>query len=128
MTMTDSSYQITIDVSTAYVEEQSDPSENRYVFSYTIRLHNTGAVAAKLLTRHWIITDADGNNQEVHGAGVIGVQPYLRPGERFEYTSGTILDTPVGSMRGSYQLLADDNHMFDAPIPPFTLSVPRILH
>jgi len=121
-------HNIKVDVETAYVGEQSDPEHNRFVFAYTITIHNTGAVPAKLLARHWIITDAEGRNQEVKGEGVVGEQPRLKPGEHFTYTSGTVLETPVGSMRGSYQMLADDGMLFDAEIAPFTLSLPRMLH
>ncbi len=119
---------IRITVETDYLEEQSDPERGRYVFSYTITISNHGDTPAKLLTRHWIITDADGNVQEVRGEGVVGEQPYLRPQEGFQYTSGTVLDTPVGSMRGSYQMIDDDGVLFDAEIPAFTLSIPRVLH
>lgn len=119
---------IDVTVRTRYLKEQSAPTEGRYVFSYTVTLHNTGKMAAKLLTRHWIINDANGNTQEVHGEGVVGEQPYLRPGESFEYTSGTVLETPVGSMEGSYQMLTDEGVPFDAEIAPFTLSLPNALH
>jgi len=122
------SHNIKINVETAYVGEQSEPERNRFVFAYTITIHNAGSVPAKLLSRHWIITDAEGRSQEVEGEGVVGEQPYLKPGEHFTYTSGTVLETPVGSMRGSYQMLADDGGLFDAEIAPFTLSLPRILH
>ncbi len=121
-------HNIAVEVETAYVEEQSDPGNDRYVFAYTVTIRNQGAVAAKLLTRHWIITDANGETQEVRGEGVVGEQPHLNPNEGFRYTSGTVLDTPVGSMRGSYQMLGDDGERFEAEIPAFTLSVPRILH
>lgn len=124
----ESPYSISVDVKTAYISEQSDPAAERYVFAYTIRIHNRGSVSARLLTRHWIITNANGSVQEVHGEGVVGEQPYLGPGQAFEYTSGTILDTPVGSMRGTYHMLADDGQTFDAPIPVFTLSHPHMLH
>ncbi|HEC28829.1 MAG TPA: Co2+/Mg2+ efflux protein ApaG [Gammaproteobacteria bacterium] len=120
--------QMTIDVETAYIDEQSDPDNNRYVFSYTITIRNTGDVAAKLMTRHWIITDANNFTQEVKGDGVVGEQPHLKPGEGFQYTSGTVLDTPIGSMRGSYQMLTSDDTYFDAEIPTFTLSKPNALH
>ena len=123
-----SEYRIQVDVETAYIEGQSTPEQNRYVFAYTITIRNAGSVAAKLLTRHWLITDANGKVQEVRGEGVIGEQPHLRPGESFQYTSGTMIETPVGSMRGSYQMLADDGTRFDAEIRPFSLSVPRTLH
>ena len=119
---------IHIDVATRYLDDQSAPDENRYAFAYTIRIRNTGAVSARLMTRHWVITDANGKVQEVRGDGVVGEQPWLRPGEDFEYTSGAVLETNVGTMRGSYQWMADDGTSFDAPIPQFTLSVPRTLH
>jgi len=119
---------IDVDVTTQYIEEQSSPEENRFVFSYTITIHNTGSLAAKLLTRHWIINDANGNVQEVHGEGVVGEQPYLRPDDSFEYTSGTVIETPVGSMEGSYQMITDNGFAFDANIPAFTLSQPNALH
>ena len=119
---------IDVGVKTQYIEEQSSPDEDRFVFSYTINIHNSGSIAAKLLTRHWIINDANGNMQEVHGEGVVGEQPYLRPGESFEYTSGTVIETPVGSMEGSYQMVTDDGLAFDANIPAFTLSLPNALH
>lgn len=121
-------HKITVQVETAYVEAQSDPDSERYVFAYTVTIQNEGNVPARLLTRHWIITDSNGKEQEVRGDGVVGEQPYLRPGEGFRYTSGTMIETPVGTMRGSYQMLADDGSSFDAPIDPFTLSVPRVLH
>jgi ApaG protein len=121
-------YHMHIQVETAFLEDQSDPETRRYVFAYMITMYNRGTVPVRLLTRHWIITDANGQVQEVHGDGVVGEQPYLRPGEGFQYTSGTMLQTPVGSMRGSYQMVADDGHHFDANIPPFTLSQPKALH
>jgi ApaG protein len=127
--MTDSnSHDIKVSVATRFVADQSAPQENRYVFAYTITISNRGEVAARLLTRHWIITDGNGKVQEVRGDGVVGEQPWMRPGENFEYTSGAILETAVGTMRGSYQMLADDGTQFDADIPAFTLSVPRTLH
>ena len=121
-------YKIDIEVETRYVEEQSLPDQNHYVFTYTITIRNSGAVAAQLLRRHWIITDANNKVQEVKGEGVIGEQPHLKPGEHFRYTSGTMLETPVGSMRGSYHMIADDGVEFDAEIPVFTLAIPRTLH
>lgn len=123
-----SAYNIDVGVETAYIPEQSDPEENRYVFSYTITISNLGSVPAKLLTRHWVITDGDGKTQEVQGAGVVGEHPHLRPGENFRYTSGTVLNTPVGTMHGSYQMVADDGTEFDAEIAPFSLSLPHTLH
>ncbi len=119
---------IDVNVRTQYIEYQSSPEENRFVFSYTITIRNTGNLAAKLLTRHWIINDANGNVQEVHGEGVVGEQPYLRPDESFEYTSGPVIETPVGSMEGSYQMVADDGNHFDAMIAPFRLAIPGLLH
>ena len=121
-------YNIAVAVKTAYLADQSDPSRNQYVFAYTITIANVGTVAAQLVSRHWIITDAEHQVQEVKGEGVVGRQPLLRPGESFEYTSGTHLATAVGTMRGTYQMVAEDGHAFDAAIPSFTLSVPRVLH
>jgi len=121
-------YHISVNVNTTYLAEQSDPSADRYVFAYTITIANTGTVAAQLISRHWIITDAENVTQEVKGLGVVGEQPLLRPGESFEYTSGTALATPVGTMRGSYQMAAEDGNKFDAEIPQFTLAMPRVLH
>lgn len=119
---------IDIDVATRFVDDQSAPEEGRYVFAYTIRIHNRGGVAARLLGRHWVITDANGNVKEVEGAGVVGEQPWLQPGEDFEYTSGAVLETDIGTMQGRYEMIADDGTLFDAPIPQFTLSIPRTLH
>ncbi|MEM7082589.1 MAG: Co2+/Mg2+ efflux protein ApaG [Pseudomonadota bacterium] len=119
---------IRVNVSAHYVEGQSEPTRHRYVFSYTITITNLGARTAKLLSRHWIITDAEGNQQEVHGDGVVGEQPTMAPGEGFRYTSGAILKTPVGSMQGSYTMVDDDGNTFKAPIDPFTLAVPGYLH
>jgi ApaG protein len=121
-------YHISINVNTTYLADQSDPSADRYVFAYSISIANTGTVAAQLISRHWIITDAENVTQEVKGLGVVGEQPLLRPGESFEYTSGTALATPVGTMEGSYQMVAEDGNKFDAEIPVFTLSMPRVLH
>ncbi|HET8941014.1 MAG TPA: Co2+/Mg2+ efflux protein ApaG [Rudaea sp.] len=121
-------YAFSIAVQTQFLAEQSMPDANRYVFSYTIQIANTGNVPARLLTRHWIITDANGRVEEVRGPGVVGEQPWLRPGEKFRYTSGAVLETAVGTMRGSYQMLADDGCHFDATIPQFTLSIPRTVH
>lgn len=124
----DGRYALAIDVETSFIPEQSDPDESRYVFAYTITIRNTGTVPAKLLDRHWVITDAEGRVNEVRGEGVVGEQPHLQPGEGFRYTSGTVLETPVGSMQGSYHLRADDGIEFEAPIDPFNLSVPMSLH
>ena len=122
------SHGIRVDVVTSYVEEQSNPGDGRFVFSYTITIRNEGEVPAKLLTRHWIITDANGKVQEVNGEGVVGEQPYLQPGEGFRYSSGAIIETPVGAMQGSYRMVADDGQHFDAPIAPFRLAMPGLLH
>jgi len=121
-------YEITVVPKASYVADQSDPAKSRYVFSYTITITNTGDIPAQLVGRHWIITDADHKVQEVRGLGVVGQQPLLKPGESFEYTSGASIPTAVGTMRGTYQMRADDGQTFDAPIPLFTLSVPRTLH
>lgn len=123
-----SPYDIRVEARSFYIPEQSDPEAGRCVFTCTITVHNNGTVPAKLLTRHRIITDANGKVQEVRGEGVVGEQPRLVPGERSLYTSGTMLESPVGSMRGSYQMVADDGVRFDAEIPAFTLSVPHTLH
>jgi ApaG protein len=121
-------YNTQVEVQTTYISEQSDPEQNRFVFAYTITISNEGQVPAKLLARHWIITNADGKVEEVEGEGVVGEQPHLNPGEQFQYTSGTVLETPVGSMHGAYKMIADDGVEFKAEIPVFTLSVPQILH
>jgi ApaG protein len=121
-------HHINVSVRTTYVDAQSEPEASRYVFAYTVTITNTGDIAAKLLTRHWIIRDANNKVQEVRGAGVVGEQPYLEPGMSFEYTSGTMLETPLGEMRGSYQMIADDGVEFDAEIPAFVLTTPRTLH
>lgn len=121
-------HRIDVTVRAVYIPGQSAPENNRYVFAYTVTITNVGSVPVKLMTRHWIITDANQRVQEVRGEGVVGEQPYLTPGMSFEYTSGTILETQVGVMRGSYQMIDDDGINFDAEIPEFTLSVPRTLH
>ena len=121
-------HDIRIEVATDYLPDQSDPAAERFVFSYTITIINAGNIPAQLISRHWIITDADNRVQEVRGLGVVGNQPLLQPGEQFEYTSGCALNTPVGTMKGSYQMVAEDGTQFDAPIPEFILSVPRVLH
>lgn len=121
-------YEIAVKVHTIYLPEQSDEALDRYVFAYTIVLSNTGTVTAQLISRHWVIADGTGGVQEVRGLGVVGEQPLLKPGDSYEYTSGTAISTPVGSMKGSYQMVAEDGLRFDAPIPEFILSVPRILH
>ena len=118
---------IRVEVETSYLDEQSDPNERRYVFSYTITIRNDGPVPARLLTRHWIITDANGKVQEVRGDGVVGEQPHLQPGQGFRYSSGAVLETPVGAMQGSYEMIDDEGQRFDAPIQPFRLAMPGIL-
>ena len=119
---------IRIQVATRYVDEQSEPELDRYVFAYTITISNEGGVAAKLISRHWIITDANGKVQEVSGDGVVGEQPHLQPGEEFQYSSGAVLETPVGAMQGLYRMETDNGVNFDAPIAAFTLAVPGLLH
>lgn len=126
--MDDLGSDILIDVATTYVDEQSEPDADRYVFAYTITIRNDGEIAARLKSRHWIITDANGKVQEVNGDGVVGEQPHLKPGEQFRYSSGAVLETPVGAMQGLYRMEADDGERFDAPIAPFTLAVPGMLH
>jgi ApaG protein len=119
---------IRVDVETAYIEEQSNPRDKRFVFSYTITIRNEGSIPARLLTRHWIITDADGNVKETRGEGVVGEQPHILPGQGYRYSSGAVIETPVGIMQGSYQMMADDGQHFDAPIAPFRLAIPGVLH
>ncbi len=121
-------YDIKVSANAFYVPDQSDEENDQFVFAYTIKITNVGSVAAKLISRHWIITDADGKVQEIRGVGVVGEQPELKPGESFEYTSGSSLETSVGTMRGTYQMQATDGARFDALVPEFSLSVPRILH
>ena len=124
----ETNYYINVTVDSQYIEAESNPEANRFVFAYTVRIENQGDIGAKLISRHWIITDANNRTQEVKGKGVIGEQPYLKPGESFEYTSGTMMETPVGSMHGIYQMVANDEHTFDAVIKPFTLALPKILN
>ena len=121
-------FDICIQVVTNYIDEQSEPASDRYVFAYTITIANNGEVPARLISRHWIITDANGKVQEVTGDGVVGEQPHLNPGEEFRYSSGAVLETPVGAMQGLYRMEADNGVNFDAPIAPFTLAVPGVLH
>ena len=119
---------IAIDVATSYVDEQSEPDADRYVFAYTITISNNGNVPATLRSRHWVITDANGKVQEVNGEGVVGEQPHLNPGERFRYSSGAVIETPVGAMQGLYRMETDSGATFEAPIAPFTLAIPGLLH
>ncbi|EZH82435.1 Co2+/Mg2+ efflux protein ApaG [Ectopseudomonas composti] len=126
--MSDPRYQIDVSVTTRYLAAQSQPEQNRYAFSYTVTIVNNGELPAQLLSRHWIITDGDGRVQEVRGAGVIGQQPHIDPGASHTYSSGTVMATQVGTMQGSYQMLAEDGKRFDATIAPFRLAVPGALH
>ncbi|MDP2225926.1 MAG: Co2+/Mg2+ efflux protein ApaG [Moraxellaceae bacterium] len=119
---------ILVQVRSEYLPDQSNPAESRYVFAYHVKITNESAHAARLLTRHWIIMDGEERVQEVRGDGVVGQQPQLAPGESYEYTSGTVLETPVGSMHGSYGMIDEDGQRFEAPIPAFTLAIPRVLH
>ena len=121
-------YTLEIQIATQFLDEESIPEQDRYVFAYTIRIRNLGRLPAQVLGRHWIITDGNGQVEEVHGDGVVGEQPRLEPGEQFTYTSGATLPTSVGTMEGRYDMIGDDGTRFDAPIPPFTLAVPRTLH
>ena len=126
--MDNKKYEIRIQVATQYVDDQSEPDIDRYVFAYTITIENRSELPAQLLSRHWVITDANGKVQEVSGDGVVGEQPKLSPGETYRYSSGAVLETPVGAMQGRYRMQADNGIDFDAPIPPFTLAVPGMLH
>ncbi len=121
-------YAVEVDVDARFVPDQSKPESDRYVFAYTVSLRNLGVMPARLQTRHWVITDANGKVEEVRGEGVVGEQPRLQPGEGYSYTSGAVLDTQVGTMRGTYLFHADDGTDFEVPIPEFVLSVPRTLH
>lgn len=124
----DDKYRVNIAARVNYLAEQSDEDDGRFVFAYTIQLTNAGQVTVQLISRHWVITDANQHMQEVRGKGVVGEQPTLKPGQSFEYSSGTVLATQVGTMAGSYRMLAEDGTEFDAQIPQFVLSVPRVLH
>jgi ApaG protein len=125
---TDQHYECTVAVETEFIPDQSDIERNRYAFAYHVKISNSGNVSAQLISRHWIIKEEDGELQEVKGLGVVGEQPLLNPGEYFEYTSGTILNTPIGEMQGTYQMVAEDGTQFDAIIPSFILAMPRVLH
>lgn len=126
--MDEKTFDICIQVATSYIDDQSEPAADRYVFAYTITISNDGQLPARLISRHWVITDANGKVQEVTGDGVVGEQPHLNPGEVFRYSSGAVLETPVGAMQGLYRMEADNGVNFDAPIAPFTLAVPGVLH
>lgn len=128
MTASSKKYVFAVSVETAYLLDQSSPEDDKYAFAYTVTIRNEGSVAAQLISRHWIITDANNQVQEVKGLGVVGAQPLLQPNQQFEYTSGTLMTTPVGSMRGTYQIVAEDGTLFDAVIEPFTLAVPKMLN
>ncbi len=126
--MPNKKHDISVTTRTVFIPDQSDAEKGRYVFAYTITITNTGTLGAQLVSRHWVITDADSQVQEVQGEGVVGEQPFLRPTESFQYTSGTAIATPVGTMRGTYHLVGEDGVQFDAVIPEFTLAIPRVLH
>jgi len=126
--MNEPAYKIDVCAESFFLPDESDEDVPRYLFAYTIKIANHGTVAAQLISRHWIITDSNERIQEVRGEGVVGEQPRLEPGEVFEYTSSASLETPVGTMRGSYQMVAEDGTRFEATIPEFTLSIPRVLH
>ena len=126
--MSEPSYDVRVSVEAAYIDSESEPDQNRYVFTYTVTIINQGSTPARLLSRHWVITDSNGMTQEVRGDGVVGERPHLAPDEGFRYTSGTVLDTPIGSMQGSYRMRADDGTEFNAIVEPFSLSDPKMLH
>ncbi|MEX3774200.1 Co2+/Mg2+ efflux protein ApaG [Pseudomonas sp. MYb118] len=126
--MSDPRYQVDVSVVTRYLADQSQPEQNRFAFAYTITVQNNGELAAKLLSRHWVITDGDGHVEEVRGAGVVGLQPLIQSGDNHTYSSGTVMTTKVGTMQGTYQMIADDGKQFDAIIAPFRLAVPGALH
>ena len=119
---------IEVVATSVYIEQQSEPDNGRYFFAYQVVIRNVGSITAQLKTRHWIITDSNGKVEEVRGDGVVGEQPRLEPGEHFTYTSAAIIETPVGSMHGSYQMVSDEGEEFDAVIPPFSLSIPNVVH
>ena len=126
--MSEPRYQVDVSVVTRYLPEQSQPEHDRFAFAYTITVKNNGSIPAKLLSRHWIITDGDGHTEEVRGAGVVGQQPLIKPGQAHTYSSGSVITTQVGTMQGSYQMLAEDGKRFNATIAPFRLAVPGALH
>ena len=126
--MKDNKNNITISVETIYLQQDSEPENNKYFFLYTILIRNVGSVGAKLLSRHWIIEDSNGKKQDVQGDGVVGEQPHITPGEEFQYTSGAMIETSLGTMKGTYKMIDDDEKHFDAQVPEFILSVPRVIH
>ncbi len=128
MTTVSKKYAFKVSVTTAYLPDQSSADDGQYAFAYTVTIENIGDIAAQLISRHWIITDANNHVHEVKGLGVVGAQPLLQPNQQFEYTSGSVLATPVGSMRGTYKIVAEDGTFFDAVIEPFTLAVPQMLN
>ncbi|WP_088330581.1 Co2+/Mg2+ efflux protein ApaG [Lacimicrobium sp. SS2-24] len=119
---------IRIHVTSQYLEQSSIPNAQKYAFSYHVRIENHDTQAVQLLNRYWLITDADGNKSEVQGAGVVGKQPVIAPGDSYEYSSGAILETPVGSMQGFYEMQRTDGTRFKAPIPVFSLVVPSLIN
>lgn len=124
----DKNYECTVKVEVTFIPEQSDIEHNRYAFAYHVTISNTGNIAAQLISRHWVVTEANGEKQEIKGLGVVGAQPLLNPNEHYEYTSGTVINTPMGEMHGTYQMVAEDGTQFDAIIPVFKLCMPRVLH
>jgi len=128
MTAVAKHYECTVTVEAEFLPDQSDLERNRYAFAYHVKIINTGNVAAQLISRHWIIKEVNGEQNEVKGLGVVGVQPLLNPAQYFEYTSGTVLNSPIGEMHGTYQMVADDGTQFDAIVQPFALNMPRVLH
>ncbi|WP_438969974.1 Co2+/Mg2+ efflux protein ApaG [Methylophaga sp.] len=126
--MTEINNNISVDVETAYLDQESDPEKARYLFAYTITIKNQSQESARLLSRYWKITGGDGHEQEVEGDGVVGLHPYLAPEQEFTYTSAAMLDTPVGMMQGHYIMVGDSGNKFDVAIPAFTLAAPRTLH
>ncbi|MCP2074859.1 UNVERIFIED_ORG: ApaG protein [Pseudomonas lini] len=126
--MPDPRYQVDVSVTTRFLAEQSQPEHNRFAFAYSITVRNNGSLPARLLSRHWVITDGDGHVEEVRGEGVVGQQPLIEAGKSHSYSSGTVMTTKVGTMQGTYQMLSEDGKRFDAIIKPFRLAVPGALH
>lgn len=118
----------TVEVESRYIEQESDPSRDRYVFAYTITIRNQGSAPGQLVNRHWWVTDGQGEVQEVQGPGVVGQQPRIVPGESFRYTSAALIGTPVGAMHGHYEFTRDDGERFEVPIPAFSLCIPSLIH
>lgn len=126
--MKEQKHSIVVEAVSNFVASESAPAENLYVFAYTITIHNQGDVSARLLTRHWLVSDTNGKVEEIHGNGVVGLQPLLRPGETFRYSSAATITSPIAIMKGSYGMVAEDGKVFLARIPPLTLAIPRTLH